>query len=68
VAWLAVVVFAFARLPWTNPPFRASLPIWFWQIVLVSSGIALAVGPLVAALRRRAGSQSARLDDQRLLV
>ena len=50
VGWLAVVLVAFARLPWTNPPFRQPLPTWFWQIVLVLSGVALAMRPLLAAV------------------
>jgi hypothetical protein len=51
VAWLGVVFLAFARLPWTDPPFRHALPTWFWQIVLVASGLALALGPLLSAVR-----------------
>jgi hypothetical protein len=51
VAWLALVVVAFVRLPWADPPFRAALPLWFWQIVLVSAGLALAVAPLVSGVR-----------------
>jgi hypothetical protein len=56
VGWLAVVVVAFVRLPWTDPPFRPPMPTWFWQIVLVASGVALAVGPLMTAMRDRTAS------------
>jgi hypothetical protein len=65
--WLAVVAVAFARLPWTNPPFRAAMPAWFWQLVLVTSGVALAVGPLLSAVRG-AGSAPARSDEVTLLA
>ena len=48
VAWLTIVILAFANLPpWAAEPMRRTLPNWFWQIVLLSTGIALAVGPLV---------------------
>jgi hypothetical protein len=47
VAWLACVALAFAQFPLTSLPFRHALPIWFWQVVLVSSGVALAARPLV---------------------
>lgn len=53
VGWLVVAAIAFARLPWTSPPFRQALPPWYWQVVLVSTGVALAVGPLLAAVRER---------------
>jgi hypothetical protein len=55
VGWFVVAAVAFARLPWTNPPFRHSLPPWYWQVVLVSTGVALAVGPLLSAVRERRG-------------
>jgi hypothetical protein len=53
VGWLVLVTLAFARIPWENPPFRHALPSWFWQIVLVSTGIVLAVGPLLSCVRDR---------------
>jgi hypothetical protein len=37
---------------WSNSPLLSQLPTWFWQVVLVSSGIALAGAPLLAAVRR----------------
>ena len=49
VAWLTLVILAFAKLPpWTVEPMRRLLPNWFWQIVLLTTGIALAVGPLLS--------------------
>jgi hypothetical protein len=57
VAFLLVVLGAFARLPWENPPFRHALPIWFWQVVLVSSGMVLIFGPLISAARQHAAAQ-----------
>jgi hypothetical protein len=46
VAWAVVVAVAFASYPIGN--FRYPLPTWLWQIVLVSTGVALAVKPLLS--------------------
>ncbi len=46
VAWVGVVAVAFASYPIGN--FRYPLPTWLWQIVLVSTGVALAVKPLLS--------------------
>ena len=43
--WVAMVALAFASYPIGN--FRYPLPTWMWQIVLVSTGVALAVRPLL---------------------
>jgi hypothetical protein len=49
VAWLTLVILVFAKLPpWAVEPVRGPLPNWFWQVVLLSTGIALAAGPLLA--------------------
>jgi hypothetical protein len=53
VAWLLVIVAAFATWPFTDEPFRTPLPKWFWQVVLVSIGVWLAAGPLVRFTRDR---------------
>jgi hypothetical protein len=45
VAWVVVVAIAFASYPIGN--FRYPLPTWLWQVVLVSTGFALAVRPLL---------------------
>jgi hypothetical protein len=46
VAWAVVVALAFASYPIGN--YRYPLPTWLWQIVLVSTGVALAVKPLLS--------------------
>ena len=54
VAWLTVAILAFVKLPpWAVDPPRATLPNWLWQIVLVTTGIALAIGPLLSRSRHR---------------
>jgi hypothetical protein len=54
VAALVVAVCAFANWPlWALSPERAPIPRWLWQVILLTSGIALAAEPLVSALRVR---------------
>jgi hypothetical protein len=54
VAALVVAVCAFANWPpWALTPVRAPIPLWLWQVLLLSSGIALAAEPLVTAMRGR---------------
>ena len=61
VAWLTLVILAFANLPpWAAEPMRRTLPNWFWQIVLLTTGIALAVGPLVTYRPQRAARSRSR--------
>jgi len=52
VAWFAVAAWAFIRWPlWVPSGLPVPLPLWFWQVVLVSSGVVMAAGPLVNSLR-----------------
>jgi Glycosyltransferase family 87 len=61
VAWLVLVVLAFAKVPpWVVTPVRNPLPTWFWQIVLTTSGVAMAGGPIVSLMRKRNRSESQR--------
>ena len=53
VVWLAFLIVAFATWPFTQEAIRIPLPIWFWQLILVSTGIWLAAGPLVQFMRDR---------------
>jgi hypothetical protein len=62
VAWLVVALLAFARWPpwtqtwpgWSNA-FGPLFHHWTWQLILLPTGIALAVWPLVSYLRRPTG-------------
>ena len=52
VVWLAIAAGAFIRWPlWLPSYLPAPLPQWFWQVVLVGSGLILAAGPLVTSMR-----------------
>jgi hypothetical protein len=55
VAWLVLVAAAFARFPLL--PLRPALPTWFWQVVLVGTGVVLAVRPLISSVRDRLSSE-----------
>jgi hypothetical protein len=60
VAWFAVTAFAFGKLPLASVPLRAPMPTWFWQIVLVGTGLVLAGGPLISSVRESGGSMVQR--------
>jgi hypothetical protein len=51
VALFVVTVLAFGRLPGSIPEIRHAFPTWFWQLVIVGTGVVLAAGPLLAAVR-----------------
>ncbi len=52
VAFFVFVACAFGQWPlWTVDAMRPLLPLWMWQLVLLSTGIALAAGPLVRQCR-----------------
>jgi len=61
VAWLTVVVLAFGRLPWSMHPFRHNLPTWCWQSVLVTTGLTLALRPLLSYRRSEPASNLTRM-------
>jgi hypothetical protein len=51
VAWFVVAMLAFSEWPpWKVLPLRPLYPIWILQLVLVMSGVALAIIPLLATM------------------
>jgi hypothetical protein len=65
VAWLVLTAAVFARWPpWVDLPLRHNLPIWFWQVVLVTSGAFLAAAPLLARTAGTASSTEPAASDQ----
>jgi len=66
VAWIALTAVAFYPPTWGIETLGQEVPRWLWQIVLVSSALVLAAGPLVRAVRdraRRAPEQRSALPD-----
>jgi len=53
LAWLAVATSSLVVGGWELSPYGHPFATWLWQILLVSSGLALAVGPLLSSLRER---------------
>jgi len=51
--WLGVAVCALLTWPGHGPPYGLASVAWFWQVVLVVSGMVLAAGPLLAEMRQR---------------
>jgi len=52
VAWFVIAAWAFLQWPlWSPDSLRAPFPKWFWQVVLLSTGVVMAVSPLVREMR-----------------
>lgn len=52
IAWLVIAACVFLQWPlWSPDSIRPRLPIWFWQLILLPTGIAMAVSPLVRSVR-----------------
>ena len=52
IVWLAIAAWAFLQWPlWSLDSLRAPFPHWFWQLILLPTGIAMAVSPLVTSIR-----------------
>ena len=66
VAWFAIAAWAFLQWPlWSPDSLRAPFPKWFWQVVLLSTGVVMAVGPLVREMRNGTGNEDAGLRRKR---
>jgi hypothetical protein len=63
VSWFILVVLAFGRVPWAGHPIRHALPTWFWQVVLVGTGVTLAFRPLVQFVRSRPVQDQVRIEE-----
>jgi hypothetical protein len=61
VAWIALTAVAFYPPTWGLEDLGQVVPRWIWQIVLVSSALALGAGPLVRAARHSEGRYPERL-------
>lgn len=65
LAWIAVVAATLLTLPWSHQAIRSGMPLWFWQVVLITSLLWLTLEPLIRLIHDqgpREGS-SARLFD-----
>jgi len=52
IAWFVIAACAFLQWPlWSLDSLRPQLPLWFWQLVLLPTGIAMAVSPLIQSVR-----------------
>jgi hypothetical protein len=62
VAWLVVACCAFLQWPlWSFDSIRPALSLWFWQLILLPTGIAMAVIPLLESVRTAQTRGPARL-------
>jgi len=52
IAWFVIAAWAFLQWPlWSLDSIRAPFPHWFWQLILLPTGIAMAVSPLIRSVR-----------------
>lgn len=61
LVWLAIAVYVFIFISWpvwSPNGLPAPYPLWFWQVILVGSGVIMAVSPLVASIRGATRSES----------
>jgi hypothetical protein len=60
LAWLVVAISISASWPpWTLRSVRESVPLWLLQLILVPTGVLMAVSPLLAAVRKSRATSSA---------
>jgi hypothetical protein len=55
ITWFVLALVAFSFDGWVYGPPHDAFPLWFWQIVLVSSAFALLAAPLRTRLREHGG-------------
>ncbi len=71
VSWFVLIVLAFSNVPpWATAPLRHAIPTVIWQTVLVATGAALALGPLLTSMRNRSETPHAGrpvLDNDQLI-
>ena len=51
VGWLALIVLVFDPLPWGYDRLTYSVPMWIWQVLLVSPAVWLSLSPLILEIR-----------------
>jgi hypothetical protein len=52
IAWFMIAAWAFLQWPLLSlDSIRAPFPLWFWQLVLLPTGVLMAVSPLVKSIR-----------------
>jgi hypothetical protein len=51
VVWLVLAIVAFLKDGWMYGPSHSAFPTWFWQLILVPTGVWLAAGPICSKRR-----------------
>ena len=58
LGWLALIVLVFDPLPWGYDRLTYSVPMWIWQVLLVSPAVWLSLSPLLDEYRVARGTSS----------
>jgi hypothetical protein len=61
IGWLALIVLVFDPFPWGYDKLTYSVPMWIWQLVLVTPAIWLSLSPLLSVIH---GSRPVTADAQ----
>jgi hypothetical protein len=65
VASFAVATWAFVQWPlWSPDSIRTPFPKWFWQLILLTSGVVMAVRPLLREIRAAPASSSDQVEGE----
>lgn len=64
--WAGVVIAAVIVWPVSSDPFRRQPVTWLWEVVLVTYGVVLAAGPLLASVR--GSSEQSPLEEQAVVA
>jgi hypothetical protein len=59
--WLGLAVGSLVSWPDTTNPLNHRFPAWFWQVILVALGIALAAGPILSQIRQGSAAHGSSL-------
>ena len=51
IGWLALIVLVFDPFPWGYDRLTYSVPMWIWQVLLVTPAVWLSLSPLLHAIR-----------------
>jgi hypothetical protein len=51
IGWLALIVLVFDPFPWGYDRLTYSVPMWIWQVLLVTPAVWLSLSPLLESIR-----------------
>jgi hypothetical protein len=62
IGWLALIVLVFDPFPWGYDRLTYSVPMWIWQLLLVTPAVWLSLSPLLGAIRSATAATNVERD------